>query len=84
MSDIPSPCISICKFRREGRAGDHCIGCSMTEDQKNLFKSLRKKRHQKAFVDLLVHQQTEMGKYAHWAREYTRRCVKKGVTSPLT
>ena len=83
MSDIPSPCISVCKFRREGAAGNHCIGCSMTEGQKSLFKSLRKKKHQRAFVDMLVHQQTDMGKYGHWMREYAKRCAKKGVASPL-
>ena len=33
----PSPCIDVCKFRREG----HCIGCSMTKAQKSMFKKLK-------------------------------------------
>ena len=36
MAKILSPCIDICKFKREG----HCIGCSMTKAQKSTFKAV--------------------------------------------
>lgn len=79
MTKIPSPCISVCKFKREG----HCIGCSMTKDQKDLFKKLKKEKHQRAFVEMLVHQQNGMGRYRHWAPAYVKRCEKRDVKSPL-
>jgi hypothetical protein len=72
---IPSPCIDVCKFKRAG----HCIGCSMTKTQKKMFKSLKKPEHQEAFVEMLVLQQSAIGKYEHWAPAYARRCMKKGV-----
>jgi hypothetical protein len=74
-SKVPSPCIDVCKFRREG----HCIGCSMTKAQKKMFKKLKKPEHQEGFVEMLVHQQNGMGKYSHWAPAYARKCMKKGV-----
>ena len=76
---VPSPCIDVCKFRR----GGHCIGCSMTKAQKKMFKALKKPEHQHAFVDMLVHQQTDMGKYTHWAPRYARKCLKKGGHPPM-
>ncbi|PJF10550.1 DUF1289 domain-containing protein [Pseudorhodobacter sp. MZDSW-24AT] len=79
MSKLPSPCISVCKFKREG----HCIGCSMTKDQKDLFKKIKKEKHQRAFIDMLVHQQNDMGRYRHWAPAYEKRCEKRDVKSPL-
>ena len=72
---VPSPCIDVCRFRREG----HCIGCSMTKLQKKMFKSLRKPAHQDAFVRLLVLQQNDLGRYAHWAPAYRKKLKKKGV-----
>ena len=75
----PSPCIDVCKFRR----GGHCIGCSMTKAQKSLFKELKKPAHQSAFVDMLQTQQAAMGQYSHWAPEYARKCLKKGVKPPF-
>jgi predicted Fe-S protein YdhL (DUF1289 family) len=79
MTKLPSPCIGVCKFRRE----DHCIGCSMTKDQKALFKKLKKPKHQHAFLDMLVHQQRDLGKYRHWEAAYAARCQKRGVKSPV-
>ena len=77
-SKIPSPCIDVCKFRREG----HCIGCSMTKEQKKLFKSLKKPKHQAAFVEMLVSQQNSMGGFNNWASRYTRKCLERGVHPP--
>ncbi|MDO8885173.1 MAG: DUF1289 domain-containing protein [Pseudotabrizicola sp.] len=79
MTKLPSPCISVCKFKREG----HCIGCSMTKDQKDMFKKLKKEKHQHAFIDMLVHQQNDIGRYRHWAPAYAKRCEKRNVKSPL-
>lgn len=75
MTKVPSPCIGVCKFKREG----HCIGCSMTKPQKKLFKSIRKNAHREAFVELVRAQQTAMGHYRHWAPAYLKRCRKKKV-----
>lgn len=71
----PSPCIEVCKFKRAG----HCIGCSMTKAQKSLFKGLKKEKHRTAFIEMLASQQSKLGKYAHWAPKYHRKCLKKGV-----
>lgn len=79
MSKLPSPCIGVCKFKREG----HCLGCSMTKDQKSMFKKLKKEKHQQAFLDMLVHQQSDLGKYSHWPVAYRKRCAKKGVKAPV-
>ncbi len=76
MPKIPSPCISVCKFKREG----HCIGCSMTKAQKSTFKALKKDAHRKAFVELVIAQQTVMGRYKHWENAFEKRCRKKNVT----
>lgn len=77
-SKFPSPCIGVCKFRREG----HCIGCSMTKDQKKLFKSLKKGLMQQAFVTMLVHQQSDLGRYSHWTEAYLKKLRKKGKIPP--
>lgn len=77
-SKLPSPCIDVCKFRRAG----HCIGCSMTKDQKKLFKSLKKRSLQDAFVTMLVHQQNDLGHYLHWREAYLKKVRKKGATPP--
>lgn len=79
MSKIPSPCIGVCKFKRDS----HCLGCSMTKAQKSLFKKLKKEKHQQAFLDMLVHQQSDMGQYTHWPVAYRKRCDKKGVKAPI-
>lgn len=73
-----SPCIGVCKFKREG----HCIGCSMTKAQKSLYKKLKKPAHRAAFVEMLSAQQKVMGKYSHWKVVYDRKCMKKGARNP--
>ena len=78
MSKPPSPCIDVCKFRRQG----HCIGCSMTKAQKKMFKSLKKAEHKSAFIQFLMLQQKDMGKYAHWRGAYAKKCAKKGIRPP--
>lgn len=75
---MPSPCIDVCKFRREG----HCIGCSMTKAQKSMYKALKKPEHQKGFINMLMHQQASLGKYGHWLPAWLKRCRKKGARPP--
>lgn len=75
MAKTPSPCIDVCKFKRQG----HCIGCSMTKAQKSMFKELRKEKHRQGFVEMLIGQQSRLGRYTHWAPQYLRKCLKKKV-----
>ena len=49
----------------------------MTKAQKSLFKQLKKDKHREAFVEMLIGQQSRMGKYRHWAARYMRKCLKK-------
>ena len=76
MSKVPSPCIDVCKFKRDG----HCTGCSMTKAQKSAFKALKKDSHREAFVALVVAQQAAMGRYAHWETAFEKKCRKKNVS----
>lgn len=80
MPKTPSPCIDVCKFKREG----HCIGCSMTKDQKSLFKALTKDKHRNAFVQLIMAQQNNMGKFKGWRQAYAKKCTKKGAEVPFS
>ncbi len=75
---LPSPCVDVCKYKREG----HCIACSMTKAQKSLFKQLKKNKHRAGFVQMLVAQQENLGNYPAWSGLYVKRCRKKGVTPP--
>ncbi|MFT6532765.1 MAG: putative Fe-S protein YdhL (DUF1289 family) [Limimaricola cinnabarinus] len=78
MAKLPSPCIGVCRFKRD----DHCIGCSMTRDQKALSKQAKKPKARRAFVTLVMAQQAVMGRYRHWDEAYAKRCAKKGVEPP--
>lgn len=79
MSNTPSPCIDVCKFKRQG----HCIGCSMTKAQKSMFKALKKDSHRAGFVQMLMAQQDRLGKYAGWRVAYAKKCTKKGAQAPF-
>ena len=84
MPKLPSPCIGVCKFRRPGPAGEHCIGCSMTKAQKKVGKKAAKagRAEGAGFVALVAAQQAQMGRYAHWRAAYLKRCLKRGVAAP--
>ena len=79
MSKLPSPCISVCKFRIKG---GHCIGCSMTKAQKSLFKRLKKDEARAGFVTMLSAQQDAVGSAKGWVQAYLRKCAKKGAKLP--
>ncbi|MEL7544868.1 MAG: DUF1289 domain-containing protein [Pseudomonadota bacterium] len=76
---IPSPCVKVCKFKRQG----HCIGCGLTKDQKRAFKSIRKPKKRLNFIRKLIRQQDKLGGYPMWPRAWRKRCAKKDVTCPL-
>lgn len=82
MAKTGSPCIGVCKFRRPGPAGAHCIGCSMTKAQKALSKKAKKPSAMEGFVALVMAQQGAMGRYAHWRAAYLKRCLRKGRKVP--
>jgi len=75
MAKVPSPCIDVCKFKRAG----HCIGCSMTKAQKDLFKGLKKDKHRVAFIEMLRAQQAGMGKFSHWQVAYEKKLKKRKI-----
>ncbi|MEM6727980.1 MAG: DUF1289 domain-containing protein [Pseudomonadota bacterium] len=70
---IPSPCVSVCKFKREG----HCIACSMTKPQKKIFKKLKKNEERAAFIEMLEYQQVQLGRYDAWPILYAKKLEKK-------
>lgn len=77
MSKVPSPCVDVCKFKREG----HCIGCSMTKVQKSMFKALKKDEHRRGFVQMLTAQQECLGKYSHWDIAYRKKLSKNKIAA---
>ena len=79
MTKILSPCVDICKFKRQG----HCLGCSMTKAQKSLFKSLKNKQKLAAFISTLQEQQNHLGGYDDWPEAYRARCRKKSAQDVL-
>lgn len=75
---LPSPCVDVCKYKRQG----HCIACSMTKAQKSIYKKLKNDKHREGFIEMLVAQQTALGKFPAWPKMYEKRCAKKGVKLP--
>jgi hypothetical protein len=47
-----------------------------------MFKKLKSDKHREAFLEMLVAQQDQMGKYRAWPDMYRRRCSKKGIKLP--
>lgn len=79
MGKVPSPCIDVCKYKNRG----YCIGCGMTKPQKKEFKKLSGRKAKAEFLEMLVAQQRQVGRYLHWEAEYRRKCAKKGIPCPL-
>ena len=82
MAKPQSPCIGVCKFRRPGPAGMHCIGCSMTEAQKKLAKKARRPKEAEGFAALVMAQQAALGGYGHWRAALLKRGMRKGRAIP--
>ena len=74
----PSPCVDVCKYKRQG----HCIACSMTKAQKSLFKALKSDKHRDAFIEMLIAQQNDQGGYKAWSGMYLKKCHKKSIKAP--
>ena len=72
---LPSPCVDVCKYKRAG----HCIACSMTKDQKKAFKRLKKPALQAGFIDMLRHQQAQLGRFEAWETLYAKKLRKKAA-----
>ena len=68
---LPSPCVDVCKYKLQG----HCIACSMTKAQKSLFKQLKTDKHREAFIEMLMTQQQQLGKFNAWPGLYEKRCA---------
>ncbi len=79
MGKLPSPCLSVCKFRI---TGGHCIACSMTKAQKKLFKKIKKDDARAGFVTMLSAQQDAVGSARSWPEAYAKKCAKKGAKTP--
>ena len=79
MAKVLSPCIDICKFERI----EHCIGCSMTKEQKSIFNSLKEKKQRIEFINALQEHQVRLGGYDAWPQAYRDRCRKKGTRDSL-
>lgn len=77
MPKTPSPCIDVCKFKRQG----HCLGCSMTKAQKSMFKALKKDTHRAGFVKMLTAQQDRLGQYTHWDPAYRKKLAKRKIAA---
>ena len=75
---LPSPCVDVCKYKLKG----HCVACSMTKAQKSLFKQLKKEKHRKAFIEMIILQQVSLGTSKAWPQKYLRRCENKKAAPP--
>lgn len=78
-ANAPSPCIDVCKYKRQGR----CIGCSMTKDDKRAFVALRSEAAKQDFIGTLARRLAGQGGYPFWASAYRRKCEMRGVPCPL-
>ena len=56
----------------------------MTKAQKKLFKALKNNDHRAAFVDMLITQQQQIGKFDHWAVAYAKKARKKKAKLPAS
>ncbi|WP_152047991.1 DUF1289 domain-containing protein [Aureimonas psammosilenae] len=79
-ADAPSPCIDICKYKRQGR----CVGCSMTKMEKDSFPRSGSGEAKKRFFEtLLARLEAEHKNPAFWIMSYRRKCELEGVPCPL-
>ncbi len=85
MRGYPTPCVDVCRYELEG----HCVQCSMTRAQKDLFGALKKPAAQTAFLDDLTAQQKALlarfpdARFAMWRVAYRNKCRALGKESPV-
>ena len=78
--DAPSPCIDVCKYKRQGR----CVGCSMTKAEKDGFPRGGGGAAKRQFFEALIARlEAEHKNPAFWALSYRRKCAREGVPCPL-
>ncbi len=76
----PSPCVDVCKYKRQGR----CVGCSMTKDEKQRFPENGGPVAKRDFILGLMARLAESGRNpAFWVMSYRRKCELAGVPCPL-
>ncbi|MDY8110826.1 DUF1289 domain-containing protein [Fulvimarina sp. 2208YS6-2-32] len=76
----PSPCIDVCKYKRQGR----CIACSMTKLEKQAFPHSGGAAQKRAFINALIGRLEETGRNpAFWAYTYRHKCEREGVPCPI-
>jgi hypothetical protein len=56
----------------------------MSKSQKKLFKSIKRPDQQEAFVQMLICQQEEMGRYTHWGPAYLKKLKRKKAKVKFT
>ncbi|WP_102960951.1 DUF1289 domain-containing protein [Mangrovicella endophytica] len=83
MSDVwataPSPCVDVCKYKRQGR----CVGCTMTKAEKDSYPRSGSGASKRAFFETLIARMAEHKNPAFWAMAYRRKCEKEGVPCPI-
>ncbi|MDE0924740.1 DUF1289 domain-containing protein [Aurantimonas coralicida] len=76
----PSPCVDICKYKRQGR----CVGCSMTKAEKQAFPSSGGAEQKREFIETLIGRLQESARNpAFWIMSYRRKCEREGVPCPI-
>nr|WP_192843012.1 DUF1289 domain-containing protein [Aureimonas frigidaquae]BAT27794.1 hypothetical protein [Aureimonas frigidaquae] len=78
-STAPSPCVDICKYKRQGR----CVGCTMTKAEKDAFPQSGSAEMKRDFILRVVERVSLERNPAFWAMAYRRKCAKEGVPCPL-
>ncbi|MBC8131106.1 MAG: DUF1289 domain-containing protein [Rhizobiaceae bacterium] len=79
-ADAPSPCVDVCKYKRQGR----CIGCSMTKEEKQAFPRSGSGEAKKAFIEGLMERLAGSTRNpAFWVMSYRRKCEMEGVGCPI-
>ncbi|MEF2552564.1 DUF1289 domain-containing protein [Aurantimonas sp. A2-1-M11] len=79
-ASAPSPCVDICKYKRQGR----CVGCSMTKAEKQAFPSSGGAAQKREFIETLITRLQESARNpAFWVMSYRRKCEREGVPCPI-
>lgn len=79
-ADAPSPCVDVCKYKRQGR----CVGCAMTKEEKQAFPRNGSGEAKREFIETLMGRLAEATRNpAFWVMSYRRKCAIEGVECPI-